>query len=115
MYYDFSLLSSLWVVPLVGAAVVLLLATLAPLASFKADQPIKWASLAFTLVTFVLTLVALEQYVHPGSNASAPLRQRVANNVIDNSRPESPRIVEVEEGDRHGTYDLVCRAPWIPY
>ena len=69
------MLTLLWLIPLLGALVVLLIPK-------RAEQAIKGVSLVATLLTFALTLVAFAIYVAPGSHASAPLRERVENNTL---------------------------------
>ena len=50
---DNLLLTSLWLVPLIGVVAVLALPK-------KAENAVKWVSLGFTSVTFVITLMVLQ-------------------------------------------------------
>ncbi len=103
---DNLLLTLLWLLPLLGAFVVLLIPS-------RAEQAIKGTSLAATLVTFALTLVALSIYVAPGSPAWAPLRERAENNTLKppTASNESTANAEVKTEAN----DLVVRKAWIPY
>jgi NADH-quinone oxidoreductase subunit M len=103
---DNLLLTGLWLVPMLGALIVLLIPN-------RAEQAIKGFSLAVTLVTFVLTIVAFVAYVAPGSHASAPLRERVEHNVVEASAKDADTLISVESDK--GENDLVVRKPWIPY
>src|SRR5947209_8635373 len=98
---DDLLLTLLWLLPAAGALLVLFIPG-------RAETAIKGVSLAITLLTLVLTLVAYAAYVAPGGRASAPLAERAANNVLN---PDSGGD---EEGDK-GAHDLVARRAWIPY
>ncbi len=61
---DNFILTSLWLLPVIGLVVVLLVPK-------RSEPSIKWVSLGFTLATFLMTLVALAAYL--GSDkASAP-------------------------------------------
>src|SRR3954469_4642190 len=102
---DDLLLTLLWLLPAAGALLVLLLPR-------RAETAIKGITLAITLVTFALTLLALSAY-HPESKAWAPLADRAANNVLKPAT-EGAEPTLGDEGDK-GTYDLVVRRAWIPY
>ena len=52
MSYDLGLLTSLWLIPLIGIVIVLLIPDRNALA-------IRWAALGCTIVTFIVSLVAL--------------------------------------------------------
>ena len=56
---DNFLLTSLWLVPLIGLVVVLVLPK-------QAEPAVKWVALGFTSVTFVITLVALAVFLSAG-------------------------------------------------
>jgi NADH-quinone oxidoreductase subunit M len=99
---DLVLLTSLWLIPLVG--------TLAVLAIPKRNESwIRWTSLAFTVVTFAISLVALENYVNEQA-ASRPLEDRVQDNTV--TYPSTGEPVARESGTSQ--YDLVVRRSWIP-
>jgi NADH-quinone oxidoreductase subunit M len=101
---DNLLLTSLWLVPLIGVAVVLALPK-------KAESAIKWVSLGFTSLSFVITLVTLGVYLGQGLQDKS-LRDRAANNklVVTGNGTET---VSAESGG--GESDLVVRRSWIPY
>ena len=103
---DDLLLTLLWLLPAAGALLVLFLPK-------RAETAIKGVTLAITLATFALTLVALAAYVEPGSRASASLADRAANNVLRSETPGG-ELSRSDEGDK-GTNDLVVRKAWIPY
>ena len=71
---DNLLLTSLWLLPLIGMVVVLAVPK-------RSEAAIKYVALGFTLITFVVTLIALGLYVGDGP-ASAPLQDRVIHNVL---------------------------------
>jgi NADH-quinone oxidoreductase subunit M len=103
---DDLLLTLLWILPLFGAAVVLCIPKRNALA-------IKGVSLAATLVTFLLTLVALSEYLAPNSPSALPLAERASLNVLKTS-PDGAEAVQSEEvGTAAG--DLLVRRAWIPY
>jgi NADH-quinone oxidoreductase subunit M len=103
---DKLLLSLLWSLPLLGSLAVLLIPR-------RAELMIKVASLAVTLATLILALVAFGVYVNPGVSGQAPvttpLRARAAANLL---RVHSDGSVYDRE-DAPG--DLVVRDAWIPY
>ncbi len=103
---DDLLLTLLWLLPALGALFVLFIPR-------RAETAIKGVSLAVTLVTFALTLMAYSTYVAPDERASAPLDVRAANNVL-NEPAEGETLPQSDEGEK-GTYDLVARRAWIPY
>jgi NADH-quinone oxidoreductase subunit M len=105
---DFLLLTLLWLVPLVGALVVLAVPK-------AAEQWIKVIALAFTIATFVLTLMAYEEYVAPGSRPSTPLSDRVKNNTLEANSDSNDTELTVSREAGLGEYDLVVRRAWIPY
>jgi NADH-quinone oxidoreductase subunit M len=100
---DNLLLSSLWLLPLIGMAVVLAVPR-------RSESAIKFVALGFTLASFVVSLVALGLYVGDGP-ASASLRDRVVNNVLQKDGTGALSIVD----ETRGMDDLVVRRPWIPY
>lgn len=101
---DDLLLSLLWIVPMAGALIVLLIPR-------RAEQAIKGVSLGVTLVTFALTLVAYGAFVAPGSHAWAPLRERAENNALVRSADGLDLVSQETEAGRN---DLVVRNTWIP-
>src|SRR5262245_12030443 len=102
---DDLLLTLLWLLPLLGAIGVLFIPK-------QAETAIKGTALAITLATFALTLVAYSAYVQPGSNASAPLRERAERNSLSDASTEGNQTSH-ETGAAVG--DLVVRRAWIPY
>jgi NADH-quinone oxidoreductase subunit M len=100
---DNLLLTSLWLVPLIGLVTVLILPK-------PAEQAVKWVSLGFTLLTFLITLVVLGIYLGDGLKDKS-LRERVVNNKLVSSAG-----MELTESDETGgETDLVVRRAWIPY
>jgi NADH-quinone oxidoreductase subunit M len=106
MMSDNFLLTSLWLVPFLGAVIILAMPK-------NAVQAVKWASLAVTSVLFLLTLVALGVYLSVANNgARDSLQERAKQNTL--VAAESQELTEaVETGE--ATRDLVVRRAWIPY
>ncbi len=106
MMSDNLLLTSLWLVPLIGVAIVLALPK-------RAEQAAKWVSLGITSVTFLITLFALGIYLNgsPTGGARAPLRERVENNKL--AADNDQQLTATDESKGEG--DLVVRRAWIPY
>jgi NADH-quinone oxidoreductase subunit M len=106
MMSDNFLLTSLWLVPFLGAVIILAMPK-------NAVQAVKWASLAVTSVLFLLTLVALGVYLSVANNgARDSLQERAKQNTL--VAAESQELTEaVETGE--ATHDLVVRRAWIPY
>ncbi|MFI5458583.1 MAG: NuoM family protein [Isosphaerales bacterium] len=104
---DNLLLTSLWLVPLIGAAIVLALPG-------RSELAVKWVSLAVTSVTFLISLVVLGVYLSgdPQTGARAPLRERAAHNRL--FAPDGKEATTSDESGR-GENDLVVRRAWIPY
>jgi NADH-quinone oxidoreductase subunit M len=100
---DNLLLTSLWLVPLIGLLAVLVVPK-------AAEQYVKWVALGFTSLTFILTLVVLAHFLRDGLKDKS-LAERVANNRLVNDG--SGEIVQVDESG--GEADLVVRRAWIPY
>jgi NADH-quinone oxidoreductase subunit M len=100
---DFLLLSSLWVLPLIGMVIVLTVPR-------RSEPAIKWIALGFTLATMLATLVALYLYVGEGP-ASAPLQERSLHNLL---QPDGTGALSIADESR-GEGDLVVRRAWIPY
>jgi len=107
MLSDNLLLTSLWLVPLIGAAIVLAVPK-------RSEQAVKWVSLAFTSLTFLIMLVVLAVYLNgdPHTGARAPLRDRVAQNKLLGSEG---RELTASDESGPGENDLVVRRAWIPY
>jgi len=101
---DNLLLTSLWLVPLIGLVVVLAMPK-------RAEPAVKWVTLGFTCLTFVITLVVLGVYLSDGLQDRS-LRDRVANNKLV-SAGDGDQIRSDETGG--GETDLVVRRAWIPY
>ena len=103
MLSDNLLLTSLWLVPLIGVAVVLLLPK-------RSEQAAKWVSLGFTSVTFLITLVILGVYLLGSDSPNGP-RAALAARADSNKLVESGGVltgVQDQEGD------LLVRRAWIP-
>lgn len=105
MMSDELLLSLLWLVPLAGALVVLLIPK-------QSATAIRWTALGFTTATFLLTLLAYQQYATDGSAAAAPLADRAAQNRLLASHGGMADTVD-EAGA--AVQDLMVRRAWIPY
>src|ERR1017187_1815170 len=105
MMSDNLLLTSLWLVPLIGVAIVLSLPK-------RAEQAAKWVSLAITSVTFLISLLVLGVYLNgsPSAGARAPLRERAENNKLVEA---DGQLTGSDESKGEG--DLVVRRAWIPY
>jgi NADH-quinone oxidoreductase subunit M len=103
---DDLLLTLLWLLPALGALFVVFLPR-------RAESAIKGVSLAVTVVTFVLTMIAYSTYVGADGRASKPLAERAANNVLV-PVIEGETLPRSDEGVQ-GTHDLVVRKAWIPY
>jgi NADH-quinone oxidoreductase subunit M len=101
---DNLLLTSLWLLPVIGMAVVLILPK-------KSEPATKWVALGFTIATLVASLAVLFVYLTE-SVAQASLRDRVAHNVLQAS-PSIDVTESIETGP--GVHDLVVRRAWIPY
>jgi NADH-quinone oxidoreductase subunit M len=100
---DNLLLSSLWLLPLIGMVIVLVVPR-------QSEHLIKFIALGFTLVTFVATLVALGLYLSD-EPSSAPLQDRVLHNLVTKDNTGGFSI----SNESNGLNDLVVRRPWIPY
>jgi NADH-quinone oxidoreductase subunit M len=100
---DNLLLTSIWLLPLIGMACVLVIPR-------RSESAIKFVALGFTLAAFLVSLVALGLYVGDGP-ASAPLRDRVVRNVLQKDSTGALSIID----ESNGMDDLVVRRPWIPY
>ena len=70
---DNLLLTSLWLVPLIGLVAVLILPK-------PAEPAVKWVALGFTSATFVITLVVLAAFLRGGLQDKS-LAERVAQQV----------------------------------
>ena len=107
MMSDNLLLTSLWLVPLLGGAIVLAIPN-------RALHAVKWVSLGITSVMFLLTLLALSAYLSsaPGTGPRESLQARATHNTLVSA--ESRELTEsVETGA--AVHDLVVRRAWIPY
>ncbi len=103
MSSDNLLLTSLWLVPLIGMVAVLCLPK-------RIEHAAKWVSLGFTSATFLITLILLAAYL--GGDAStgpgAPLTARAAANTLAEDSDRQFTVVQEKDGD------LMVRLPWIP-
>ena len=103
---DNLLLTSLWLVPLIGLVTVLVVPK-------RAEQAVKWVALGFTSLDLrhhARRAGGLpERRVEHGT---APLRERVTHNNAG-SRTRSRELTETDESG--GESDLVVRRAWIPY
>ena len=113
---DDVLLGLLWILPIGGAGVVLLLPS-------TARGPIRGFSLGVAALTLVLGLVALARLDDPTSGASAPLADRGLSHRLlpaEGAAEGSPAIRVVELGADSATgrpgagRDLMVRHAWIP-
>jgi NADH-quinone oxidoreductase subunit M len=100
---DNLLLTSLWLLPLIGMVLVLA-------APRRSEVAIKGISLGFTTATFVASLIALGLYIGD-PRASSPLAQRAINNIVDLDDSGAYALTD----ESQGVGDLVVRRPWIPY
>jgi NADH-quinone oxidoreductase subunit M len=100
---DNLLLTSLWLLPLIGLMTVLIIPR-------PAERAVKWVALGFTSLTFVITLVVLALFLNAGIQ-DQPLTERVTHNTLVND--SSGDRVQVDESG--GESDLVVRRAWIPY
>jgi NADH-quinone oxidoreductase subunit M len=100
---DNILLTSLWLVPLIGLVVVLCVPK-------QADGAVKWVALGFTSVTFVITLVALAVFLNSGLTDKS-LRERAVHNTL--AAQWNGELTKTEEAGAES--DLVVRRAWIPY
>ncbi len=100
---DDVLLSLLWVVPLAGALLVLLIPK-------GLDSAVKLTSLAVTVLTFALTIVAFGVY-RTNPAASAPLTERAQKSALITDANSSETV---EPSDAPAN-DLLVRKPWINY
>jgi NADH-quinone oxidoreductase subunit M len=100
---DNLLLSSLWLLPLVGMVAVLAVPR-------RSEPLVKFIALGFTLATFVATLVALGLYISD-EPASASLQDRALHNLVLKDSSGGFSITD----ESSGLNDLVVRRAWIPY
>src|SRR4051794_23537069 len=101
---DNLLLTSLWLLPLIGMAVVLAIPR-------RSEATIKYVSLGFTVAAFVVSLIALGEYLGD-EVARSSLQTRAAQNILQAELVTGPLTVSDES---KGQNDLVVRRPWIPY
>src|SRR5271157_1676124 len=100
---DNLLLTSLWLLPLIGMVGVLAVPR-------RLEAAIKYLALAATIITFVVTLIALRLYVEDGPS-NAPLQDRVVHNLLQKDGSGALSIADESAGEG----DLVVRRSWIPY
>src|SRR5271157_4774661 len=99
---DNLLLSSLWLLPLIGLTIVLLVPK-------RSESAVKWVALGFTSATFLATLLMLQVYL---AGDQAPLQERAAHNVVRSTGTVGD---SGEADESQGYSDLVVRRSWIPY
>jgi NADH-quinone oxidoreductase subunit M len=99
---DLVLLTSLWLIPLIGVLVVLAIPK-------RNESWIPRTALGFTIATFAVSLVALENYMNEQA-ASRPLEERARDNIV--SVTSTGEATTQEDGTAQ--YDLVVRRSWIP-
>ena len=100
---DNLLLTSLWLLPLIGMVGVLAVPR-------RSEASIKYIALVATILTFVATLVALALYVGD-STAGAPLQDRAVRNILEKDEAGALSVAN----ESLGLQDLVVRRAWIPY
>ncbi len=100
---DNLLLTFLWLLPLIGMVGVLAVPR-------RWEAAIKYLALFFTIITFVVTLIALGLYAGDGPS-SAPLQDRVVHNLLQKDSSGALTIADESAGEG----DLVVRRSWIPY
>jgi NADH-quinone oxidoreductase subunit M len=100
--FDLTILTSLWLIPLIGMLIVLLI----PKGN---DSAIRWTALAATIVTFAVSLVALGTYVN-GDDARRSLEDRAKDNALYAEEAGDANVQKVLVAE----YDLVARRSWIP-
>jgi NADH-quinone oxidoreductase subunit M len=99
---DNVLLTSAWLLPLIGLLVVLVVPK-------RSESAVKWVALGFTSATFLVTLLMLQAYL---ADIRAPLSERAAHNLLVSSGTPG-ELTEFDESQ--GQNDLVVRRAWIPY
>ncbi len=99
---DNLLLSSLWLLPLIGMVIVLAVPK-------RSEAAIKLVALGFTFAALVVSLIVLGLYVGDGP-ASAPLQERAIHNLLQDDGTGSLAITNED----NGLNDLVVRRAWIP-
>ncbi len=100
---DNLLLTSLWLVPLIGLVTILVLPQ-------RAVAAVKWVALGFTSFTFLITLVVLGAYLGAGLQDKSLRERAVQNKLVSSGDPDLATSVETGAES-----DLVVRRAWIPY
>jgi NADH-quinone oxidoreductase subunit M len=100
---DNVLLTSVWLIPLLGLVVILAVPG-------RSESSIKWLSLGASFLTFVASLLLLQAYLTQ-SEAQAPLRDRAERNVL----PSPGDAIAAATNEVQPDGDLVVRRAWIPY
>ncbi len=99
---DNVLLTSLWLLPLIGLVIVLVLPQ-------RSESAVRWIALVFTSATFLATLIMLQAYL---ADVHAPLTERATHNrLVSSGVAGDPATID----ESQGMNDLVVRRPWIPY
>ncbi|APW60986.1 complex I subunit 4 family protein [Paludisphaera borealis] len=99
---DNLLLTSIWLLPLIGAAVVLLIPK-------QSESLVKYVATAFMVANFAATLVALGVYLGD-AKAATPLQYRASQNQLVADAGGSVVVTDESQGEG----DLVVRRAWIP-
>jgi NADH-quinone oxidoreductase subunit M len=99
---DNLILTSLWLLPVIGLVVVLVIPR-------RSEPAIKWVALGFTGATFLMTLWALAIYLSSPA-ASKPFQERVVQNILERSGGNEGSTIE-----ESAELDLMVRREWIPY
>ncbi|MEO6810110.1 MAG: NADH-quinone oxidoreductase subunit M [Isosphaeraceae bacterium] len=98
-------LTLLWIIPLIGMILVLLIPK-------RAERSIKIVSLAATLATFILSLVITGAYIndlHTGGPGAQSLTKRAAANTLEVNPTTGLLLRANPDGD------FITRQTWIPY
>ncbi len=103
---DDTILTWLWLLPLMGAAAVLVIPS-------QTGRSIRVFSLLITLATFALSIMAYNQYVAPGSRAHRGLADRAALSALA-VEPEGGDDLARDADAKNDRHDLLVREPWIP-
>lgn len=104
---DLLLLTLIWLLPLVGLLIVLLLPK-------QAEGAAKWISLGFTTATFALTVYMLGVFLS-GDLVNSSLQDRAAHNTLKAASTASGDTQLTVPDESQGQGDLVVRRAWIPY
>ena len=101
---DELLLTLLWLIPLLGSVLVLLLPK-------QASPAVRGIALGVTVLTFALSIYAFSVYVGGSSSGLDSLTERAKLNTLE-AADNLGELTKVVEADK---YDLMIRRAWIPY